>query len=143
MKQLEKKLSHNIAEFLSKQYPKLIFRFDAAADLKMSMYQAKIIKNKLLHEKGYPDLFISEPSHGYHGLYVELKKDHSAVYKKDGSYKKNDHLETQIAMHKRLRDKGYCVVFGCGFDDAVAKIREYFAPVGKEKINEKQGCLDV
>ena len=141
MKQLEKKLSHNIAEFLTKQYPKVIFRFDVGADIKLTIGQASIAKNKLLHEKGYPDLFIAEPSHGYHGLYVELKKNKEVVYKKDGSYKKEKHLETQIAMHKRLRDKGYCVVFGCGFEDSVDKIREYFAPLGREKINSKQGIL--
>jgi len=140
-KQQEKKLSYNVAEFITKQYPKVIFRFDVAADLKLSMHQAVILKNNLLHKKGYPDLFLAEPSKGYHGLYIELKKDKSEVYKKNGSYKKNEHLETQIAMHKRLKDKGYCVVFGCGFEDTVSKIRDYIAPIGKEKINEKQGSL--
>ena len=140
MKQLEKKLSHNIAEFLTKQYPKVIFRFDVGADIKLTIGQASIVKNKLLHEKGYPDLFIPEPSHGYHGLYVELKKDHEAVYKKDGSYKKNDHLETQIAMHKRLRDKVYKVVFGCGFEDTISKIRYYMSSEVKEDSRQGKLC---
>lgn len=139
--QEEKKLSYMVAEFIKTQYPKVIHRFDVAADLRMSINQASIIKNKLLHEKGFTDLVIFEPSKGYHGLLIELKKDYAEVYKKDGSYKKNEHLETQIAMHKRLRDKGYCVVFGLGFDDTIEKIRGYFAPVGKDKINEKQGSL--
>jgi len=40
MKKLEKKLSKNIAEFLSKQYPKIKFRFDVGDDIKLKIGKA-------------------------------------------------------------------------------------------------------
>jgi len=62
---------------------------------------------------------------GYGALYIELKKNRSEVYKLNGDYKKNQHLEEQLKYHERLREKGYKVVFGLGFDDTVNKIKEY------------------
>lgn len=125
MKKDEQKLSENIARYLSTQYPKLIFRFDIGADVKLTIGQASRVKNKLLHKRGYPDLFIAEVVNGYGGLYIELKKDKGEVYKKDGTFKKNEHLEEQIKFHEQLKLKGYQVVFGLGFDDTVIKIKEY------------------
>ena len=137
----ERKLSYQIAEFLSIQYPKVIFRFDVAADIPMTIVQGSIIKNKLLHKKGYPDLFIAEPKGKFHGLYIELKKSYSEVFKKDGSYKKSEHIETQAAMHKQLRAKGYCVEWGLGFEDTVEKIRAYMS-IGQPKEDERQTHLE-
>ena len=139
--QKEKKLSHMVAEFLARQYPNVIFRFDVAADMKMTMYQASQIKNKLLHKRGYPDLFIAKAKGKHHGLYIELKKDRSEVFKKDGSYKKNEHIEQQVKMHKILRDEGYKVEWGLGFDDTIKKIRDYMN-IGKPVENDKQAHLE-
>lgn len=138
--QKEKKLSHRIASHIREQYPDVIHRFDVAADLKMSMYQAKAIRDDLLHEKGYPDIFIAEPKGKYHGLYIELKNGRSDVFKKDNTYKKSEHIDRQRMMHDRLRAKGYAVEWGLGFEETV-KIIDLYMSIGAEKSNENQSTI--
>ena len=140
MVQHEAILATRVSKFMQLQYPKVIFRFDIA-DLNLTMPQANRMKALQGERRGYPDMFIAEPKNGFHGLYIELKKDYSSVFKKDGSYKKDDHVQEQSEYHKMLREKGYAVEWGLGLDDTVAKIREYMSPTGKERINEKQGVL--
>jgi hypothetical protein len=54
----EHNLYEQIARYLQQQYPDVIYRFDIAADLKLTPGQAA--KHKRLHPKrGYPDLFIA------------------------------------------------------------------------------------
>ena len=132
MKNEEQKLSENIAEYLEKQYKDIMFRFDIGADIRLTIGQATRVKNKLRHKRGYPDLFIAEMVNGYGGLYVELKKDRKEVYKLNGEFKKSEHLEEQIKFHEKLRQKGYQVVFGLGFDDTVIKIKEYLKELEDE-----------
>ena len=57
----EHNLYEQLARYLQLQYPNVIYRFDIAADLKLTPGQAA--KHKRLHpERGYPDLFIAESS---------------------------------------------------------------------------------
>ena len=75
-------LREQVAQYLQMQYPGVIYRFDLAADLKLTMGQAK--KHKRLHPmRGYPDLFIAKAAprcidgswnYEYHGLFIELKR---------------------------------------------------------------------
>lgn len=131
-KKEEETLAQKVSTFLKIQHPKLIFRFDIGADVKLTMGQAVKAK-KLQGDRGYPDLFIAKASNGYHGLYVELKKDKSEVFLKDGvTFKRRVnkktgkcHIQEQHEMHERLRAEGYQVVWGFGFDDTVNKIKEY------------------
>ena len=85
--QHEANISTNISKFMQRQYPKVIYRYDIA-DLNLTKPQAVRMKALQGERRGYPDLFIAEPKKGFHGLYIELKKDYSDVFKKDGSYKK-------------------------------------------------------
>ena len=85
----EAELRRMLARWLQYQYPSVIYRFDLAADLKLTMGQAR--KHKELHPKrGYPDLFIAEPRGKYHGMYVELKAEGKSPYKRNGELKKSD-----------------------------------------------------
>lgn len=122
MKISEKQLTIAIAQYL--QAKKILYRFELSADLKLTIGQA--VRNKKIHPyRGYPDLLILEQKNGYGGLFVELKKEHSEVFKKNGEFKKNIHIEEQIAYHKLLREKGYMVVWGFGYKDTINKIQEY------------------
>jgi len=137
----EETLAIHIAHFLKAK--KLIYRFDLAADIKLTQGQAAKHKKLQMKERGYPDLFIAEPKNGYAGLYIELKKDKSEVFLKDGiTYKKAakkvknkrgvvieeyDHIQEQLKMHDKLRAKGYKVVFGFGLKDTIEKIEEYLS----------------
>ncbi len=135
MKQEEQNISLQVAEYLKLR--KILYRFDLAADLKLTMGQAMRMKKLQMDFKGYPDLFLCEPRVGYHGMYIELKKNKSEVFLKDGiTYKKKkikrgnqvyDHIQEQVLMQERLRDKGYFVVWGFGFEDTVEKIDLYLS----------------
>lgn len=120
----EHKLYEQIARHLQEQYPGVIYRFDIAADLKLTMGQAA--KHKRLHpERGYPDLFIAEPSSKDYGLYLEIKTESNSPYKKDDTLKKDKHLEEQAEMLERLRARGYKAEFGVGIENCKKIINEY------------------
>lgn len=131
-KQQEKKLSYQIAAFIKLQYPKIEFRFDIAADLKLTIGQSAVVKDKLLHKRGYHDLTILEPKGKYHGLLLELKKDKSEVFKQNGELKRKYNKKTNSCHNEEQRDhldkmrkKGYIADYGFGFIDTVKKIKNY------------------
>lgn len=124
--QAEKILSTHISKFLRTKYKDVIFRFDTGADMKLTIGQA--MRSKSLHgaiNRGYPDLFIAEANKYYHGLYLELKADGKSPFKKDGSLKKNDHLQEQQDFINKLKDKGYAAGFAVGLKEALDIIDEY------------------
>ena len=130
----EHNLYEQIARYLQLQYPDVIYRFDIAADLKLTPGQAS--KHKRLHPtRGYPDLFIAESSTNiwnspvrewglYFGLYIEIKKDGEKLTKKDGSWR-TPHIAEQAEMLERLRQAGYKAEFGVGFEGCKKIIDEY------------------
>lgn len=145
----EHNLYEQIARYLQTQYPDVIYRFDLAADLKLTPGQAA--KHHRLHpERGYPDLFIAESSTniwnnpvrewGLHfGLYIEIKKDGTKL-KRDKDAKKplkgevkirkkgdwwDKHIEEQAEMLEKLRARGYRAEFGVGFEGCKKIIDEY------------------
>lgn len=160
MIQREHQLYEKIARYIQTNYPDVIYRFDIAADLKLTQGQAA--KHKRLHPKrGYPDLFIAESRvdvgkevdgmyeltsshfgtkdnpvevfdkpdnemwHIYNGLYLEIKADGNSPFKKDGTLKKDEHLEEQEEMLEALRLRGYKAEFAVGFEQAKKIIDEY------------------
>ena len=129
----EHNLYEQIALYLQLQYPNVIYRFDIAADLKLTPGQAA--KHKRLHPtRGYPDLFIAH--HGeiifgpcndrrlVYGLYLEIKKDDEKLTKKDGSWR-TPHIAEQAEMLEKLRQAGYKAEFGVGFDECKRIIDNY------------------
>ncbi len=128
----EKRLSYSVAEYLRLQYPDVVFRFDVAADIRLNMGQRNIVKNKLHHKRGYHDLTILEPRGQYYGLLLELKKDKSEVYTKDGKLKRrfnkktnSCHNQEQMEHLQKMRNKGYCAEYGFGLVDTIKKIKDY------------------
>ena len=135
----EHSLYEQIARYLQLQYPSVIYRFDIGSDLKLTPGQAA--KHKRLHpERGYPDLYIAESSENisskdwngivrewgfYFGLYLEIKTESNSPYKKDGTLKKDQHLEEQARMLEKLRARGYKAEFGVGFEGCKKIIDEY------------------
>lgn len=121
-----------IAQYLQVRYPKVIYRFDLAADMKLTPGQAR--RHKMLHpRRGYPDLFIAEPmprcvdggwDQEYNGLFIELKKDGIKLKKKNGEWA-SDHIAEQYDMLDRLRFRGYRAEFAVGYKQAIKLIDEY------------------
>lgn len=120
----EEDVHSQVAKYLKLQYPKVLFRTDFAAGLRMTIGQA--VKHKKIQQgRAWPDLFIAHPAAGYHGLFLELKRDISEIVNKNGSLKNSDHLDEQRAMIAHLNNIGYKAVFACGFDHAKKVIDEY------------------
>lgn len=70
-----------------------------------------------------PDLFIAEPKGGYCGLFIEIKAE--SIFNKNGTRKTSTHLKEQSNMLDKLTNKGYCAVFGCGWDECKKIIDNY------------------
>lgn len=129
----EHQLYGQIARYLQVEYPEVVYRFDLAADLKLTIGQAR--KHKALHPtRGYPDLFIAKTStrcidgswdYEWNGMFLELKKDGVNVFKKNGQLKADEHLAEQYSMLVRLREAGYYANFAIGFEDAKEQIDTY------------------
>ena len=132
-----------LADYLRYNYKDIIWRFDLAADLKLTIGQARKHK-RLQQRRGYPDLFIAEPKevartefedkeksiafslgHCRHGLFIELKKAGTRIYKKDGTLVADKHIREQFDVLEQLRKRGYMAEFACGFDEAKKIIDEY------------------
>jgi hypothetical protein len=126
----EATLAQQVSDYLTLAYPKVIFRFDYGADVRLTMNQAK--KMKALqgrNSKGYPDLFIAQPNKDYAGLYLELKA--TTPFKKDGTLKKSEHLEKQQERHIQLIEAGYMATFSTGLKETINFIDNYMKGVEK------------
>lgn len=121
-----------LADYLRYNYKDIIWRFDLAADLKLTIGQARKHK-RLQQHRGYPDLFIAEPRlvvtddmpDYMHGLFIEIKRPGVKLYKKNGELVADQHIREQAEMLQRLRQRGYKAEFACGFDEAKKLIDEY------------------
>lgn len=128
----EYNLALAVSKYLKLQYPGTIFRFDMAG-LNLSKAQAGQMKS-IQHSRAYPDLFILKAGRSsklkipFHGLFLELKKKGTKIYKKDGSYA-TPHIKEQAAMIEKLIDAGYAAFFVCGFDQAKFYIDEYMKSI--------------
>ena len=129
----EHEMYMQIADYMRYRYPEVIYRFDLAADLKLSIGQAKKHK-RLQGRRGYPDLFIAEPRGKYHGLFLEVKRPGVKLYKKNGELVANAHIREQFDMLEQLRQRGYVAEFACGFDEAKKIIDEYLGGLIKEEV---------
>ena len=76
--------------------------------------------------KGTLDLFFPYARCGFHGLFIELKKDGVKIFKKDGSMRSNEHLERQYKTIQAYRKNGYKADFAIGFEEAKDILDYYF-----------------
>ena len=65
-------------------------------------------------QKGFPDLFVPEARNGFHGLFIEMKRDRTRKPTKE-----------QKEWIELLNEKGYLAVVAYGADEAIATIRSY------------------
>lgn len=121
--QTEKALALQVAQYLQLQFPNVIYRFDLAADLKLTFGQAARHKNMHPH-RGFPDLAILQPRFGYHGLFIEMKVGGTRIFKRDGS-PASEHIKEQLDYISQLNALGYKATIGVGFQEIVEIITSY------------------
>ena len=76
-----------------------------------------------------PDLMIFQPNGTYNGLFLELKKQGTRVFKADENICADPHIQEQAAVMAKLNLKGYLAQFAVGFEDATEKINKYLHPL--------------
>lgn len=120
----EKTLQRAVCDYIRYRYPGAMFNSDLAGATKLTPGQASAMKN-LRDRRGYPDLAIYEPFNGFHGLFIELKREGEKIYKKDGSLVADQHIQEQEQCLQKLRARRYRAEFAVGFDQARRIIDEY------------------
>lgn len=120
----ELEVHNQVCKYLKAQYPNVMFLSDFAAGIKMSIGMASR-QSLQKSNHAFPDIMIFEPRGGYHGLFLEVKKDNGIFYKGTDNIKKNNHVEEQQECLNLLVKKGYRATFGCGFEDCKLIIDQY------------------
>lgn len=114
-----------ICNYIKLQYKGIIFTSENSG-LRVFWKQAKMLK-KTRSCAGLPDIWILEPRKGYHGLLLEIKREGTKIYKKDGEMRKDNHLKEQEEILHQLKQKGYMAEFVVGFDNAKAILDFYLS----------------
>lgn len=131
----ESLLHEMVCQYLRVQYPNVLFHTDFGAGLKMTMGQA-VRQKKLQCTRAWPDLFIAQKLYigsgtnlqVYAGLFLELKKEGTKLYLKDGTTMVADpHVREQAEVLEKLRERGYKAEFAVGFDAVKRIIDNYLA----------------
>ena len=140
----EEEIHLRVCDYLRKNYPDVLFRTDFSSGMKMSPGQAAKHK-KFQKSRAWPDLFIAESgvvefkedgliAHlRKNGMFLELKAEGTRLYKKDGTLRKNKHIEEQSEMLDKLNESGYYARFAVGYDEAIQIITDY---LGEPKHKE-------
>ena len=139
----EADLQVQVADYLRLQYPDVMFHSDFGSGIKLTMGQAIKQKRQNGGRRAWPDMLIAEPivrdsetgqfykgnyyptKQVYNGLFIELKRPGTRIYKKDGTLVADQHIREQFDVLEQLRKRGYMAEFACGFDEAKRIIDEY------------------
>ena len=112
----EEKIQSALARYIRMQYPEVVFTSESSG-IRVSIGVAVQMKaQRSKHE--LPDMIILKSNSKYNGLVIELKKDRKEIYKKDGTFKKSEHIDGQRETLRLLKAQGYMAVFACGFEEA-------------------------
>jgi hypothetical protein len=124
----EENLQKRVCTYLRQNYPGVDFHSDYTAGIQLSKSQAGIRK-AMNSGRGWADLFIPEAHRGYHGLFLELKKDGVAIYVTRGPRKgklvASEQIQIEAAFLARMNAKGYLARFAVGYDKTIALIDWY------------------
>lgn len=111
-----------LCRYVSISYPGVIFNVDLSG-VPLSMKQAKTAKMLRSH-RGFPDFILIEPRGGYHGLFIEIKREGTKLRWRDGTWR-DEHIAEQAEMIDLLLSRGYMAGFGIGLDECIKIVDEY------------------
>lgn len=132
----EASLQVQICNYIKIKYPTIIFQCDLASGMNLGK-KVGGMNTRLRSSRGLPDLFIAQPKFAVEnivgpnfvckhvGLFIELKKQGTNLYKKDGITPVDLHIAEQMAILIRLQSLGYAACFGVGYDATVKIIEGY------------------
>lgn len=144
----ESDLQVRVANYLMQNYPEVQFHSDFGSGCKLTKGQAIKQMKQNGGRKGWPDLFIAEPTtlkigetkfedieQDYAGLFIELKKAGEKLFPGkraknrflsiDGKEYKTEHLKEQADVIYELNKRGYMARFAVGFEEA-KEIIDYY-----------------
>lgn len=130
-KQRERIIQRSLTRYLNSL--NVDFHNDWAAGAYLTQGQ-NASKKSMDSNGGWVDLFIAEPRDGYHGLYIELKKEGEVTHRRDGKLRKNDQIYKENAFLERQRRKGYRAEFGIGYEESRRIIDEYLGLPTQEEL---------
>jgi hypothetical protein len=113
------------AKWFKATYPGVPFTVDKVAQRRSKL--GGVIHKASAYQSGNPDIFIQCAKGGFHGAYIEQKKDDSIFYKgtrvlRPGS---DNHNILQSLYHADLREQGYWCMFSISLE-ATKKITERY-----------------
>lgn len=126
MSKSELHIQEMIAQYLSLQYPGIIFRSDLGG-IRLNMGQAMEVKRLQGGNRAFPDMFVCAARQGYHGLFGEIKTSVNEVYTKAGKLRQDTHTQEQWRVLQRLCAEGYYAGFWTGFSHAKTIIDWYLS----------------
>jgi len=122
----EQQLTSKISDYLREHHPTIPFQIDMSGEHLSKSAAVRSAKNRAgLYKQ--PDLTIYVKKGKYGCLMLELKKLSAHPLKKDGTLKKNEHIELQARSIEWLRKYGMCSDFAVGYEDTVKKINDYLS----------------
>ena len=124
-KNFETKVQLDLSEYIKDKYPDVIFTSESSG-IRLSMGQSMVAK-RCRSSRGLPDMWVMQPKKGYNGCFIELKKEGVKIFKKDGFYCTNEHLQEQEEIQYRLRQKGYFCEFAIGIEEAKKILNWYLS----------------
>jgi len=121
----EKRLHIAICNYIRETYPKVLFTSESSG-IRVPMNQARELK-KMRSCSGLPDIMILEPRRSYYGLFLEIKKAGTTIFKKNGDIRSDAHLKEQEEILHQLKQKGYFAEFVVGYEEAKSIIDFYLS----------------
>jgi hypothetical protein len=115
-----------VCKWLKSTYPEIRFRSDIQSAGKLSPGMQNI-KQIIDPWRSWPDIAIYAKRGKYIGLHIELKREGSGTFLKDGSLSRQEHVQEQAEMHGYLRSIGYAVAFAEGEEMAKKYIEKYLS----------------
>lgn len=107
------------------KYPQLEMLYANMNGVRRSKrYTAKLKRRGM--KAGIPDMFLPVARHGYHGLYIELKRPATEIHRQGYTSK------PQKKWLKQLKEQGYYAVVCYGWDDAKQVLIYYLEEIKHE-----------
>lgn len=115
------------AKWFKKEYAGIPYTIDKVAQRRSHL--GGVIHKAHAYQSGNPDIFVQTSKAGFHGLYIEQKKNDEIFYKGTKILKPGSecHLIWQSLYHADLRKQGYWVMFSISLEASIKITQRYMA----------------